>query len=425
VAIGAIGLLAAAGVGVGAYFLVDALEKEPKQEAPAPAPRIVIHEKHPQPQAAQELGFPEFATKNTTRVAGADPVANAAAVALATFPSTGGVAGPDAISLIDAKDWRSGIAAASLAGPPIGAPILISSHDGVPSLTTDAIKALGPSGSATTQGTQLFEVGNTETPSGLDSKHLSGKTPAGIAAEVDSLRQELTGEKPKDVLLVSTAQPRYAMPAASWAARSGEPILFVGRDSVPKETIDALKRAEGADVFALGPSSAISDKALEEVKRVAKTPVRIGDSDPVQNAIDFARFSAGSFGWNITDPGHGLVIAPDSEPLDAAAAAPLSASGSWGPLLVTDDSRQVPDAMRGYLLDIKPGYVTDPTRAVYNHVWIIGDQSTISVGFQAQVDDLAEVAPVRSGTGTNVKPPPSGSSKDKREGKSKKGSGKK
>ena len=77
----------------------------------------------------------------------------------------------------------------------------------------------------------------------------------------------------------------------------------------------------------------------------------------------------------------------------------------------------MPDALRGYLLDIKPGYVTDPTRAVYNHVWIIGDQSTISVGFQAQVDDLAEVAPVRSGTGTNVKPPPSGPSKKKGKGK--------
>jgi len=212
------------------------------------------------------------------------------------------------------------------------------------------------------------------------------------------------------------------MPAASWAARSGEPVLFVGKDSVPKPTVDALKRNEDADVFALGPSSAISDKALEEVEKVAKAPVRIGDSDPVQNAIDFARFSGGTFGWNITDPGHGLVIASDTEPLDAAAAAPLSASGNWGPLLVTDDPDQVPDALRGYLLDIKPGYVTDPTRAVYNHAWIIGDQSRVSVGFQAQVDDLAEVAPVRSGTGTNVKPPPSGPSKKKQQNK---GNGKK
>jgi putative cell wall binding repeat protein len=425
IAIGAGVLVALAGLGVGVYFLVDALNNDPKEAAAPPAPKIVIHEKRPQPQAAQELGFPEFATKNTTRVSGADSVANAAAVALAVFPSTGGVPGPNAVSLVDAKDWESGIAAAGLAGPPISAPILISSHDGVPSLTTDALKALGPSGAAATQGAQLFEIGDTETPSGLDREHVSGKTPAEIAAGVDELRQKLTGEKPKAVLLVSTAQPRYAMPAASWAARSGEPVLFVGKDSAPKPTLDALKRDDGADVFALGPTSVISDDVLKQVADVAQTPVRIGDSDPVQNAIDFARYSSGGFGWNITDPGHGLVIASDSEPLDAAAAAPLSASGSWGPLLVTDDPQQVPDALRGYLLDIKPGYVSDPTRAVYNHVWVIGDQSTISVGFQAQVDDLAEVAPVRSGTGTNVKPPPSGPSKAQGNDQSKKGSGKK
>jgi ell wall binding domain 2 (CWB2) len=418
VAVGLGALVALAGIGVGVYFLVDALKSEPKEAPAAPAPRIVIHEKRPQPEAAQQLGFPEFATKNTTRVAGADPVADAAAVALAVFPSTGGVAGPDAVSLVDAKEWQSGIAAASLAGPPIGAPILISSRDSVPSLTTDALKALAPSGSAATKGAQLFEIGNTETPAGLDSQHVSGKNPAEIAAKVDALRQKLTGTKPKDVLLVSSAQPRYAMPVASWAARSGEPVLFTGKNSVPKPTLDALKRDQGADVFALGPTSVISDEVLNKVEDAAKAPVRIGDSDPVSNAVDFARFSAGSFGWSITDPGHGLVIAGDKDPLDAAAAAPLSASGDWGPLLVTDDPDQVPDALRGYLLDIKPGYVTDPTRAVYNHVWIIGDQSRISVGVQAQVDDLAEVAPVRSGTGTNVKPPPSGPSKNK--GKTKK-----
>ncbi len=79
---------------------------------------------------------------------------------------------------------------------------------------------------------------------------------------------------------------------------------------------------------------------------------------------------------------------------------------TWGPLLLTDDPARVPAALRGYLLDLKPGYIDDPTRAVYNHVWLIGDQDAISVGFQAQVDDLAEVAQVRSGAGTSLAPQP-------------------
>jgi Cell wall binding domain 2 (CWB2) len=405
-AIGGAALVALCGIGVGVYFLVNALNKKSEQAPPPPAPKIVVHTNKPQPKAAQDLGFPEFATKNTTRVAGADPVANAAGVALATFPSTGGVPGPDAVSLVDSNDWQSGIAAASLTAQPVSAPILLSTGNSIPTLTQDAITALGPAGSAATQGTQVFRIGDAASPSGVDVQHVTGKNPAAVAAQIDDLRQKLTGAKPENVLLVSSSEPQYAMPAASWAARSGDPVLFVDKDSVPKPTIDALKRDQGANVYALGPPSAISDKALTNAGSATTKVVRIGDTDPVANAIDFARYSNGGFGWNITDPGHGLVIASDKDPMDAAAAAPLSASGTWGPLLVTDDGAQVPESLRGFLLDIKPGYVSDPTRAVYNHVWIIGDQTTISVAFQAQVDDLAEVAPVRSGSGASVKPPP-------------------
>jgi len=120
----------------------------------------------------------------------------------------------------------------------------------------------------------------------------------------------------------------------------------------------------------------------------------------VANAIAFARFEAGGFGWNITDPGHGLVIANTDEPLDAAAAASLSASGKWGPLLLTEDADAIPAELRGFLLDIKPGYLNDPTRAFYNHAWLIGDSGDLSVGFQAQVDDALELAQIQAAAGS-------------------------
>jgi hypothetical protein len=119
----------------------------------------------------------------------------------------------------------------------------------------------------------------------------------------------------------------------------------------------------------------------------------------VSNAIEFARFSDGEFGWNINDPGHGMVIANVGRPMDAGAASPLSGSGTWGPLLLTDESDVVPGPLRGYLLDIKPGYVSDPTRAFYNHAWLVGDDKAMSVGFQAQVDELLEIAPIQEGVG--------------------------
>ena len=83
-------------------------------------------------------------------------------------------------------------------------------------------------------------------------------------------------------------------------------------------------------------------------------------------------------------------------PQEAAAAAPLSASGTWGPLLLTDSADTLPSELRGYFLDVKPGYTTDPTRAFYNHVWIVGDAGQISVGQQAEVNEVAELAKIGS-----------------------------
>jgi ell wall binding domain 2 (CWB2) len=395
-------LVALGGVGVGVYFLVDSLRGD--EEQPAPAPSVIVHEQ--QAPETQDLGFPAFATKNTTRVAGPDPVADAAGVALAVFPSSGGVKGPVAVSLVTDSDWASGIAAASLAAQPIGAPILLTGTDDVPDFTAQALRALTPSGSAKTDGKQIFTIGSATAPGGLEARRISGANPAEIAAAIDELRQKLTGAQPQHVVLASSDQPAFAMPAAAWAARSGDPVLFVSKHAAPKPTLAALRRHKRVPVYVLGSPAVISDKTLAQVRKVAPGAQRIGAKDPVENAIAFARYASGSFGWDINDPGHGFVIASATRPLDAAAAAPLSASGDWGPLLITQDPEQVPGALGAYLLDVKPGYVDDPTRAVYNHVWLIGDQDAVSVGFQSQIDDLAEVVQVRSGTGGGLGPPP-------------------
>ena len=130
------------------------------------------------------------------------------------------------------------------------------------------------------------------------------------------------------------------MPAAGWAARSGDPVLFVDRDARPGGDAEgAARHTTGVPVYVLGPESAIcAEDARRRSSSVAPGAERVGAEDPVENAIAFARYADGSFGWNINDPGHGFVIANADRPLDAAAAAPLSASGTWGPLLVTDDA---------------------------------------------------------------------------------------
>jgi hypothetical protein len=361
-------------------------------------------------QTPQELGYPAFATANTTRVGGADPAATAAAVALATYPSADAAQRPAAVTLVDTGEWQGAIAAAVLMaaplgppegvpekavrGVPTGAPLLVSEADGVPEPTAQALDALDPRGNAATDGVQAFAVGGATAPAGLRTRTVAAADPAATAAAIAALRERLFGAPPRHLVVASAAQPAFAMPAAAWAARSGDPVLFAGEEKLPAATAAVLKRHPQIPVYVLGPSSAISSDVVRQIAEIAGRVHRVSGEDPVSNAIELARYSDGGFGWNVNDPGHGFVLARAEEPLDAAAAAPLSASGSWGPLLLTDNADTLPAALRGYLLDVKPGYATDPTRAFYNHVWVIGDQEAIDVNEQAEIDGLAELAKI-------------------------------
>jgi ell wall binding domain 2 (CWB2) len=414
----AVGVLVLAGVVVAAVFGIGALTDDDDTASLAPAPEVVVRTEEP-PEEPTDLGFPAFATSNTTRVAGPDSVAVAAGTALAVFPGAGGVEGPNAVTIVPADDWAAGIAAASLVNEPVGAPILMSEGDELPELTALALESLDPQGSAETEGRQAFVVGSAPEPDGAKTTRIEGANAAEIGAEVALLREELTGEEPAHLLVASSDDPEFAMPAAAWAARSGDPVLFAQRDSVPRATLDLIERYRGVPVYLLGPESVISAKAEREIGEATRATVtRAGDEDdPVANAVAFARFVDGTFGWNINDPGHGFVIASLARPADAPAAAALSGSGTWGPLLLTDDASSPPADLESYLLDMKPGYEDDPTRAVYNHLWIVGDESAISVDFQVEVDEIAEVAPIRSGSGESILGPEPGTPEPEGQGR--------
>jgi hypothetical protein len=340
------------------------------------------------------LGFPLVATRNTTRISGPDPVDDAAAAALATHPPAPEASKLEAVTLVPDDGWQAGIAASVLAGPPTRFPVLISQHGAVPDATTQALAQLNPRGGGPSGDVQVYSADGASVPSGLKSQDVSGDSPAEVANSIDHLRQRLTKQEPQHILLVSSDQEGYAMPAAAWAARSGDPVLFTGRNQVPSATVAALRRHAAASVYVLGPESVISKDVIQRVGRVSATVQRVGATGAVQNALLFARYSDGSFGWNINDPGHGMELANADRPLDAAAAASLASTGKWGPLLLTEEADALPPELKSFLLDIKPGYATDPTRAVYNHIWLMGDATAIGGQVQAEVDELAELAPV-------------------------------
>ena len=97
-------------------------------------------------QAATDLGFPAFATRNTTRVGGADPIADAAAVAQAVYPSRDEDTRPEAVALVDSSDWRVAVSTAQLMAPPLRAPMLFSDGGSLPPATEQALGRLIPTG---------------------------------------------------------------------------------------------------------------------------------------------------------------------------------------------------------------------------------------------------------------------------------------
>ena len=155
----------------------------------------------------------------------------------------------------------------------------------------------------------------------------------------------------------------------------------------------------GASSLAAGARAALASfgrvlNASGEAGTSSPTGSREG-AEAVENAIALSRFGRGAFGWNIHEAGHGLVFASTARPLDAPAAAPLSAHGDYAPLLLLEGAGSVPPALAHYLSDIEPGYsaAVPPVRAVYNHGWLIGDESAISAHAQAEIDAALEVAP--------------------------------
>ena len=350
-------------------------------------------------EAAQNLGFPQFATKNTTRIGGADPVANAAAAARAVYPGTTPESRPDAVTLVP-QDWATATAAAALMAPPVRAPLLFSDKADLPAGSDAALQALGPRGSQAVGNAQVIRVGEVARPKGLRSTDLSGKDPFALAAAVDRLTSAARGSTSDAVVVVSADAPDFGMPAAAWAAKSGDPVLFVKKDAVPEPTVAALRRHEKPKIYVLGPSSAVGEGAMKTLRGLGKVK-RIEGADPVRNAIAFARFVDGPFGWGVVDPGHGLVFVNKSQPLSAPAVSPLSGAGTYGPMLVLDDADTIPKPLSGYLLDIQPGYRKDPVRGVYNHGWVIGDERAVSAAAQARLDALLEIVPVERSRSTS------------------------
>jgi hypothetical protein len=349
-------------------------------------------------------GAAGLATKNTTRLGGSDPATDAAAVARAVYPGLTIATRPQAVVLVDEHDWPAALAASALASTPLSAPLLYSEGSTLPAVSAQALAAMHPTGTAQMGGAQVIRIGTASAnPAGYHTYTLAATEPPALAVEVARLESRTRGVAPHQVIvLADDAPPALVMPAAGLSAESGAPILLVSGAAVPVATSTELASLHQPTIYVVDPS-ALSSHVLAELAHLGAVK-RIGggpgvESSPAGNAIAVARFADGAFGWGIHEPGHGLVFASASRPLDGPAVALLSASGDFGPLLLLEDSSppaqtSIPPALVEYLKNIKPAYSPQvpPVRGVYNHGWLIGDERAISTVTQAEIDTLLETS---------------------------------
>ncbi len=172
--------------------------------------------------------------------------------------------------------------------------------------------------------------------------------------------------------------------------------------AVPPATAAALRALHRPSIYVIDPAT-VGARTLAALAHFGHvTPIVSGSAaaapdNAVQNANAVARFTDGTFGWGVKEPGHGLVFANAERPFDAPAGAPLSATGDYAPLLLLEGPQGVPPPLAGYLSDIQPAYGSAPqfqaVRGAYNHGWLIGDARAISLLTQAEIDALLEISP--------------------------------
>jgi hypothetical protein len=359
----------------------------------------------PRVPAVGEHGAGGLSTKNTTRLGGEDAATDAAAVAVAVYPGLTPATRPQAVVLVDEGSWPAALAASTLAGRPLHAPLLYSADGRLPEASERALSAMGPTGAPELGGTSAIAIGDAPAPAGYESRSLRGASPAALAVSIEQLASSLRKRSPDRVIVTSLdGPPAMSMPAAGLAAQSGAPVLFVHRTQIPPATAEELRRLSRPSIYVVGPTGAVDERVARALGRLGPV-TRIDGPDPVSGAIAVARYGDGAFGWGVVEPGHGLVFASARRPLDAPAAAALSASGDYGPLLLVEDPTHLPPALSAYLSDLQPGTPpSGPVHGVYNHGWLIGGEAAISASVQAQIDAILEISPREAEPEAGVQP---------------------
>jgi hypothetical protein len=402
-----------------------------KSRYPFGSPQGGVAVKAPPPPGEPTLS-PAYTTKSTTRIYGSNPYEEAVSVAQHVWTSAlpenvaanaaNNADRTRAVTLVTTDDPLTAITATPLIHFPDAAPILYVTKDGIPEVTLNELKRLGPVGIARFNNVHAFLVGAAANPGvknqlkaiGMKSYDVTGGDIPQLADTVDKLYGSISNPDTgvatmpgmENVVIGSMDGKdwQYTLPATHWVAHMPTGLFWAHRDSIPAPTIDALKRRGGkARIYLFGGPDQISAKVANQLSQYGEI-VRVTNDDPVAfnapppdspeaTAIAFSKMwdPAGMFGWKITGPGHGFTLVNINDWQGAIASAPLSHLGFHAPLLLTDDSTTLPSHLDSYFTMVSPSFLNTPADGPYNMTYVLGSWDQVSWDQQVRVDTLSEM----------------------------------
>jgi hypothetical protein len=350
-------------------------------------------------EVTSQVVTPWIASKNTTRVNTDNPQEAAVIVSQSLWMANSEDNRPGSIILTDPENWQNALVSADLIHHPSNGPILFVNKDGIPEVTANEMERLQPTGVESNNGVQVILVGDLgqqvkdqAEELGFKLDIVTGGNPADLAQAIDDYYAKVAGEIPLSVIIGSMESPEYTLPAINWIAHMPETLLYVKKDEIPQETVEALQTRGGkANIYILGPKSVVSVKVEKGLQQYGKT-VRISGNNPYENAIAFAKYKdlETGFGWGITKPGHNFSFVNAKSTALAIAAAPFSHLGKHSPLLWSDEDG-MPESVMSYMVSVQPKYDMSPTEGPYNHAWLTGSHQSLTSMAQGEIDTMLEI----------------------------------
>ncbi len=341
-------------------------------------------------EASAKLGFPSTATATRSGSAAATRPPTPRAWPAPLFPATGGAARPPPWCSSTRTTGRARSPPASWRGSPIGAPMLLTDGGNLPPVTQDTLNRLKPKGSDLSKDAQVIRIGrDTGRPSRLPQRGDRGQGPV------------RAGRRDRPLLLGGRAasrrqrrdRRRASTPSRRCRRRRGPPARATpsspsSASRFPETIKKALKEHDKPNIYVLGPGEGDRQGRAQAARQpLGKTRAAHPGRHAGGERDRLRPLPAGQLRLGRDRPRATTSRSPARAGRWTPPRRPRSPQGACSRRCSSPTTRtSSPARSSSYFLSVQPGYDGTPDQAVYNRVWILGDDKVVSVDEQAQVD---------------------------------------